>query len=262
MALSKIQRRDEILKTLYEQGHVEVRHIAQRLGTSEATARRDLRGLADEGVVDLVYGGATVPRTGNYTLQSRQRRNIDAKRAIGRLAADLVRSGDSLFIDSGTTCGAMVPHLLVRHDLTVITNCNLVAAQLGEHSDSNIIQLGGKFRFERMDSVGPLAQAAIERLSGFHAFVGADGLGFGVGLTSTDVDTASLYRTVIEQAAQSTLLVDHTKFSAPALHKIIDVGTVDRIVTDRPPPDGWAVALGRAGVEVIVPEITEEDTEA
>jgi DNA-binding Lrp family transcriptional regulator len=100
MGVSKIQRTDEILKILYEQGHIEVHEISARFGISEATARRDLHRMADEGLLEAVYGGATLPRNGNYSLHSRQARNIEAKRAIGQLAAEMVRNGDVVFIDS------------------------------------------------------------------------------------------------------------------------------------------------------------------
>ena len=253
MAVPKIQRKDEILKALYERGHLEVRDISARFRISEATVRRDLRRLADEGLLELVYGGATLPRKNNYSLRSRQTQNVEAKRVIGRLAADLVHNGDSLFLDSGTTVGCVVPHLFSKKDLSVITNSNLVAAQLSEHTDFNILQLGGKFRFERMDSVGPFAQTIVEQLRGYRAFVGADGMSLDFGLTCTDIETAHLYRTVIHHASETALLVDHTKFSAPTLYKMAEIDAINRLVTDRPAPPEWAEALERNGIDVISP---------
>jgi DeoR/GlpR family transcriptional regulator of sugar metabolism len=249
----KIRRKDEILRILYEQGHVEVRIISETFNVSEATVRRDLRRMNDEGLLELVYGGATLPRKGNFSLRSRQTRNMEAKRLIGQMAADLVRNGDSIFIDSGTTCCCMVPHLLMRQDLSIITNSNLVAAEIGERTNFNVLQLGGKFRFERMDSIGPFAQMVIEQLSGYRAFIGADGLALDIGMTTTDVETAHLYRSVIQHASEITLLADHTKFNAPALYKILGIDAVNRIVTDLPPPKEWADCLERNGIDVILP---------
>ncbi|MFP4378916.1 MAG: DeoR/GlpR family DNA-binding transcription regulator [Candidatus Sumerlaeia bacterium] len=257
--ITKIQRKDQILKALLEKGNVEVRQISNAFQVSEATIRRDLRQMADEGLLELVYGGATLPRKGNYPIAARKTRNVEAKRLIGRLAAQLVQPGDSIFIDSGTTCACMAPYLIDKQDVTVITNSNAVAADIGSHSNLNVLQLGGKFRHERMDSVGPFAQMVMEQLSGFRAFVGADGLDLRIGLTCTDIDTAHLYRAVIQHASESILLADHTKFSAPALYKIIEIDAIDRLVSDRRPPEEWAGLLNDKGIEMIAPT-TEEST--
>jgi len=220
--------------------------------------RRDLRRMADEGLLELVYGGATLPRKGNYSIHYRQTRNIEAKRLIGRLAAELVHNDDSLFIDSGTTCACMAPNLTRKRNLSILTNSSLVAAEIGEKTDFTVLQLGGKFRYERMDSVGPFAQMLIEQVSGYRAFLGADGLGLDIGLTSTDIDTAHLYRSVILHASDTTLLVDHTKFSAPTLYKIIGMDTINRLVTDQAPPPEWMDLLERHDIDVILPEETAE----
>lgn len=253
MNVSKLQRKDKILELLYERGHVEVREIAESFDVSEATARRDLRRLADEDQLELVYGGATLPRRGNYSFQARQARNIEEKRLIGRMAAALVRNGDSILLESGTTVGCMVPYLFTLRDLNVITNSAPVAQQLGERTDFNILFLGGKFRHERMDVVGPFAENAISQLSGYRAFVGADGLSLDIGLTGTDIETAHLYQNVIRHAGETNLLADHTKFSAPTLYKIIGLGAVNRVVTDRPVPAQWARALDREGIDLVLP---------
>ncbi len=254
--ITKIKRNDEILRVLYENGHVEVRSVAEKFGVSEATIRRDLRTMADEGLVELVYGGATLPRRGNYSLRVRETRNVEAKRIIGKLAADLVQNGASLFVDSGTTCGCMVPNLFSKRDLSVITNSNSVATQIGENTGFNVLQLGGRFRFDRMDSVGPFSQMVIEQLSGYQAFIGADGLSLDIGITSTDIETAHLYRAAIKHAGETIVLADHTKFSAPALYKIIDLEAINRIVTDKPPSDEWVRRLEANGIDLVIPETT------
>lgn len=259
--VTKIRRKEEILNLLYENGHVEVRDISRRFNVSEATTRRDLRRMADEGLLELVYGGATLPRKGNYSINSRKTRNIDAKRIIGRVAAGLVKNGDSLFLDSGTTCACMASNLRARKNLSIITNSNPIAAEIGENTDFNILQLGGKFRHERMDSVGPFAQLVIEQLSGYRAFIGCDGLDMNIGLTSTDIDTAHLYRTVVEHAAEATLLIDHTKFSAPSLYKIIKLTSVNRIVTDKAPDRDWIEYLEGNDIDLIVQETASAGSE-
>lgn len=256
--VTKVQRKDEILKVLFEKGHVEVKSLAEAFNVSEATARRDLRNMADEGLVELVYGGATMPRRGNYSLRVRKTRNVEAKRVIARLAAPFIQNRDAVFIDSGTTCGCLTPHLLSRQELSIITNSNLIAAEIGERTDFNVLQVGGKFRYERMDSVGPFAQMIMEQLSGYKAIIGADGLGLDIGLTSTDIETAHLYQTAIRHASETILLADHSKFSAPALYKISGIELVNRCVTDRPPSPEWQALLEKYGIDLVCPEAARE----
>src|SRR5690606_37364658 len=101
------QRRDDILNRVLTSGHVAVRDLAGELAVSEATVRRDLRVLADGRRIELVYGGATLPRASDHSIQSRAQREVEAKRIVGKLASDLVADEEMLFVDSGTTCFEM-----------------------------------------------------------------------------------------------------------------------------------------------------------
>jgi DNA-binding transcriptional ArsR family regulator len=111
MSSTTEQRRERILAEADHNGRVSVRDLALALGVSEATVRRDLKSLADDGQLDIVFGGAILPRTLDYSFPSKERRNIESKRIIGALAARLVNDGDQIFMDSGTTCGHMARYL-------------------------------------------------------------------------------------------------------------------------------------------------------
>ena len=253
MSLSTQDRRSRILRQILDRGHVTVRALVDDMSVSEATVRRDLRALADTHQLELVYGGATLPRPADVSVQSKAQRNVEAKRRIGRLAAELVHDREMLFIDSGTTSFEMCAHLKSRRGLTVITNSARVAAELGSVPDLNLILIGGKFRTDRMDTVGPLATAAIEQMRGFVAFVGADGLGADFGVTANDLETAHLHQHVIRNARESILLVDHHKFLTPSLFRICELHAVSRIVTDQAPRAEWAELLNGKGIELLAP---------
>lgn len=247
------QRREEIRGRIQATGHVAVKALATDMDVSEATVRRDLRALADGGQVDLVYGGATLPRSSDFSLQSREGRNVEAKRLVGDLAAALVKDGEMLYVDSGTTCFEMRHALAKRKGLSVIVNSTRLAMELGKHAGISVVQLGGHYRAERMDAVGPLAVAAIEQLRGYVAFLGADGLDMDFGLTASDIQTAFLYQHVLRNAREAILLVDHAKFLTPSLFKICPWDAISRVVTDRPPDAPWAEFLNRNGIELITP---------
>jgi DeoR family transcriptional regulator of aga operon len=244
-------RREQILATAYEAGHVEVKLMARRMAVSEATVRRDLRQLAEERMLELVYGGATLPRNSDFSFQAKSLRNLEAKRIIGRLAADLVSDHEQVFIDSGTTTFEMCPYLRPRRGLSVIVNSARLAVELGGLAEIDIIVLGGQYRSDRNDMVGPLAISMLEQLRGYHAFIGADGLAADFGVTASDIDSAHLYRLTIRHARQVALLVDHTKLCAPSLYKIAEFDAIDRVVTDRRPSDEWMAFFGEQGIEVI-----------
>lgn len=246
-------RREQILEKLIAHGHVAVKDLSANLVVSEATIRRDLRLLADQRQVDLVYGGATVPRTNDHSLQSRAQRNIEAKRTIGKLAGDLVLDHDMIYVDSGTTSFEMRHHISRRRNLIVILNSTRLASELGPMPDVNVICLGGQYRPDRMDTLGPLALEAIDQLRGYRAFIGADGLCPEFGVSANDVETAYLYQHVIRNARETVLLADHTKFQSPSLFRICGFEDISRVVTDRSPTPDWLELFAANGIEVIAP---------
>lgn len=254
MSVAPRTRRDAILEAIRVRGHAAVKDLAAALEVSEATVRRDLRALADSRLIDLVYGGATIRRFVEESVASRSNQNAAAKRVIGRLAAGLVADGDMIYVDSGSTCFEMCTELKRRSNLTVIVNSTRLALELGSNPEITLIQIGGHYRPERMDFVGPLAANAIDQLRGYTAFLGADGLSLEFGISATDIHTAYLYQHVIKNARDAVLLVDHTKFQAPSLFRIADLEAVSRIVTDLPPDPAWREALAARGIDLVCPE--------
>jgi DeoR/GlpR family transcriptional regulator of sugar metabolism len=232
------------------------------MSVSEATVRRDLRQLADAKQVDLVYGGATIRRSPDQSIESRAQQNIEAKRQIGRLAAELVSDNEMLFVDGGTTCFEMRHYLLRKHGLSVIVNSTRLAIELGQKSDFSVILLGGHYRPDRMESIGPLTANAIDQLRGYIAFIGADGLDMEFGLSASDIQTAYLYQHVMKNARETILLVDHSKFHSPSLFRICDLDNVSRVVTDSAPSPEWIDCLASRGIDLIYPQPSKENSHA
>jgi DeoR/GlpR family transcriptional regulator of sugar metabolism len=253
MLNSSRQRRDQILAVICEKRHATARELAAGLEVSEATVRRDLKALAAEGDVELVYGGATLRRPVDYSFRSKGERNVEAKRAIGRLAADLVGDDAQVFLDSGTTCFEMLPFLKTRRRLSIICSSARLALELDAPGIS-VILIGGQYRPDRMDTMGPLATAALEQLRGYMCFIGADGLDRDFGPAAADIESADLNRRAVRNARQTVLLVDHSKFAAPSLFKIVDWEAVSRLVTDRVPTPEWMDFLSARGIQVDYPE--------
>ncbi|MFW5841202.1 MAG: DeoR/GlpR family DNA-binding transcription regulator, partial [Planctomycetota bacterium] len=256
------KRREEILTQLLDRGHVTVKEVADQLSVSEATIRRDLRYLADQGQSELVYGGAVLPRDHDFSYQAKSRRHAESKRTIGEIAATLVRDNDQILIDSGTTAFTMADGLKRHRNVSVIVNSTRLATELSHHPGLSVIMLGGHYRPDRMDTIGPLALTALDQLRGYAAFVGVDGLSMEFGLTASDIESAHLYRLAIRNAREAILLADASKFKTPSLFKIVDWDPISRVVTDSTPSQQWQEFLAERGIDLLCPEtINQPQTE-
>ena len=253
MTNSTQQRREAILASAYRGGFVGVRQLADELSVSEATVRRDLHGLATEGLLQLNHGGASVIRGSDHSFLSKLTRNVEAKQIIARLAAQLVGDGEQLFLDSGTTCFAMTAFLRAKRGLSVIVNSVRTAQEL--HAPGlNVLMLGGQYRPERMDTVGPMAIASLDKLRGYLAFLGSDGLGMDFGPTAVNIESAHIFGQAVRNARQSILLADHSKFDNPGLYKTTDWADISKVITDKRPPDAWCEFFADRKIELIYPQ--------
>lgn len=252
MSQAARERSEHILTQVYENGRVTVKELAERFGVSEATVRRDLKSLSEAGRIEMVYGGASLARADDYSFHSKGMRNIEAKRVVGRLAAELVGDHEQVFVDSGTTCFQMAHFLKGRRGLSIIANSARLALEL-DTPGLHVILLGGEYRPDRMDTAGPMATASLEGLRGYVAFIGADGLSMDFGPAANDIESAHINGLAVRNARHAVLLVDHTKFLSPSLCKIVDFDAIAKIVTDRRPAADWMEYFDSLGIDVICP---------
>ena len=222
------------------------------MSVSEATVRRDLKVLADGEKVHLVHGGAMLPGDSYFSFGAKRDRNQEAKSIIGELAAGLVHDGDQIFLDSGTTSFQMAEPLARKRGLLIIVNSARLAVELNTPS-MNLIIMGGQYRPDRMDTIGPIAMSTLDQLRGYTAFIGADGVSMGFGVSAADIESAHLYRLAVANARETVLLVDHTKFQAASLFKIVDWDMIRKIVTDCRPDEQWMQFFNERNIEVIFP---------
>lgn len=246
------QRREAILSLAYRLGHVTVRQISQDLDVSEATVRRDLHSLASEGLLELTHGGASVVRNSDYSFISKSMRNIEAKRTIAQMACDLISDGEQLFIDSGTTCFEMTSFLRSKKSLSVVVNSVRTAQEL-QAPGVSVLLLGGQYRPDRMDVVGPITFEVLERLRGYRAFLGTDGISREFGLTSVDIEGAHIFNLAAKNARECILMADSSKFDQPSLYKITDFSCISTVITERKPSPEWQKFFDSQNVKIIYP---------
>ena len=255
MGLLAENRQQLILERVRVNGRIEVCGLARELGVTEVTIRRDLVLLEKSGLIKKTYGGAVLasPPEMNVSVRYRQTRNLTAKRIVGKLAAGLIKDGDIIYLEAGSTCYEIIPYLSQRKNITVIVNSLYLMSRLHELTQHRIILTGGQYRPDRMDMVGPTAETTIAQLGGFKAFTGADDITIDAGISGSDVITVSFAKLVLQRAHEVIFVGDHTKFDNPALYKIADINELDYIVTDEKPDTAWLTACRQKNIRLIYP---------
>lgn len=256
MGLLAENRHFQILEQLRTNGRVQVNDLASQLNVTRVTVRRDLAYLQKNGLLKKTYGGAVlaeIPEI-NMSVRFRQTRNLSAKRIIGKLASQFIQDGDNIYLEAGSTCYEIIPYLTNFKDLTVIVNSLHLMSRLHEMIQHRVIVIGGQYRHDRMDMVGPAAENSIANLSGFKAFTSADDISTTAGISGADVTTVTFTKLVLQKAGRVIFVGDHSKFDNPALYKIADISQLHTIVTDRKPSRQWISLSKTTGISLVYPE--------
>ncbi len=229
-------RHELILDEVRRARAVRVSDLAQILGVSDMTVRRDLEALDEAGLLTKVHGGATVP-----TLQSsfepgfaaKSLRNTAEKDAIARAAAPLIPEGSAIGITAGTTTFRLATHLEGIEGLTVITNSMGVAELLtkDDRTDRTVILTGG-VRTPSDALVGPVAFGALRTLHLDMVFMGVHGMAERTGFTTPNLLEAETNRAFIAAARDLVVLADHTKWDVTGLAEIVGIDAAHTLVTD------------------------------
>ncbi|MGE5460507.1 MAG: DeoR/GlpR family DNA-binding transcription regulator [Solirubrobacterales bacterium] len=244
------ERRRRIVDLLREGGSLRASALAGALGVSETTVRRDLEALARRGLLERSHGGASLPGGAMPVVPVPE--HAAAKRAIGRAAAGLVRPGETVFLNGGSTTLEVFRNLAVS--ATVVSN-NVLAALEPVIRDAELILLGGHVRPDPAERtvVGPFATETLRRTFASRAVLGVGGLSADAGLTTPVAAEAEIARLMIEQTRGPVVVVaDASKLGAVADFAVAPLEQVDVQVTDAPPPPPERDALSRAEVAVLL----------
>jgi DeoR family transcriptional regulator of aga operon len=230
------ERRREILELLHNDGRVLVRDLSKRFRTSLITIRKDLEYLHRQGTLERTHGGALPIRTGalqDQTLREKERLHRQEKMRIAVAALKMVRPGQVIILDSGTTTTAIARGCRHLRSLTVITNATNIAAELAD-SNVEVILTGGSLR----------------KLSADMLFLAVDGFDVGYGLSTPNQQEARVNRAMADSARRTIVVCDSSKFGKRSLSLIMDVSAVHETITDRGIPKHDLKALREAEVEV------------
>ncbi len=244
------ERERAILDHLAEEGSLSVTRLARELGISAVTVRADLKNLEGLGYLERTHGGASPAYHAN--VQARLRERVAQKNRIARAAAALVREGDRIMVEAGTTTALIVRYLVGKRDIHIVTNSCLALNYARQNPALSVTVTGGEYRRLTESLVGPVALDAIERHNVRLAFVGTDGLTLDRGMTTHIVEGAEIVKAMVSRAEKSILVVDSSKYGKSGFVSVLPITGVDRVITDDGLPGEAAAEIRALAVDLLI----------
>ena len=250
-------RRLAILEAIRDNKVVHVSELSQRFGVSEVSIRRDLTKLEEYGLLTRVHGGAVdigaQPLDQSYDDKTKLR--LEEKKRIGRAAAGLIRPGDCIILDSGTTVLHVALEVAANpgaEQITAITSSLPAFRALAPARHVHLIVLGGIFLPTHQALVGPQTIANLQDLHADKLFLGTDGVSFGSGVTTSAVLEAEVSRAMVRSVDEVIVVADSSKIGRVGLSTIVPLAEIHKLVTDTQAPADFVANLRQQGVEVIL----------
>jgi DeoR family galactitol utilization operon repressor len=242
------ERERIILDRLSGEGSVSVGDLARDLGLSEVTIRGVLKTLETKGWINRKRGGAA-PAFHRDILE-RQKVFPERKNAIARAAADLVRDGDVIMIEAGTTTALIARYLAGKRDIHIVTNSTLVFSYARMYPNLQITMTGGEFRRATESMVGPIALETIGRLNVRLAFVGTDGFTLKHGMTTHLMEGAEIVKAMKAHAEATILTADSSKYGKIGFSSVLPLSAMNLILSDTGLDDRAETELREAGIDI------------
>lgn len=217
------ERHHIILDLLSRNGVVDLQNLLQRTKASESTIRRDLAILEEQGLLKRIHGGATLPysKIDEPTMQDKSSKNLHDKQTIAEYAASLVRDGDCIYLDAGTTVSEMIPSL-INKKIVIVTNGMMHADALASAKITTYL-IGGRIKENTKAIVGSVAQENLKQYRFDKCFLGMNGIDAKFGFTTPDPEEAILKKIAIELAEEAYVLADKSKFTETFFAKVANV---------------------------------------
>ena len=243
-------RKQQILSMLKLQGQVVAKEVSQDMGVSEDTIRRDLREMAQEGLLQRVHGGALPASPAMVDFAGRELITADGKVAIGRTAAKLIQPGQVVMLDGGTTARQVARHVPLDLKATIVTHSPTIATELLNHPNVEVILIGGRLFKHSVVAVGAVA---IQAIAGIHAdtyFMGVTGAHPKSGLTTGDYEEAAVKRALSQAAAETIVLASSEKLNAASPYVVLSLSEISGIITERAAAASLTKPYEKLGISV------------
>ena len=245
------ERLTQILDILAEKKRVTVLELEELLKVSGVTVRKDLSVLEEKGLLKREHGFATLPESDDVS--TRLLFNYETKRRIAQKALESIKDGETLMIESGSSCALLAEEIVNnRRGVTIITNSVFIATFLRDKVGARIILLGGEFQTEAQVMVGPLVKKCAENFYVEKLFVGTDGFNES-GAMAGDMMRAEAVRSMAESARRLIILTESKKFSQVGVVPLLPYKKISAIYTDEKISDAAGKILEERGVKLFLP---------
>jgi DeoR/GlpR family transcriptional regulator of sugar metabolism len=261
-ALIPAQRRDRIQEYLAINRIARTADLCELLEASEATVRRDLEWLEQEGILERTHGGAILSQRVMFEpgYQQRAQTNPEEKRSIGALAASLIEKDDIVFVNSGTTTTQVIRHTRPDHSVSIFTNNLNGALELGEPGFQYYV-VGGEFQPRSNSLAGRFAIDNIAQVYATKCIIGVDGISLRHGCTVPSNAEAEIVLQMIRHTKGEIIVVaDHSKWGVVSNFQIATIDEVDKLVTDAAFDRSAFDSLQSYGVEILVADAAPTTT--
>ena len=247
------KRQNEILASVKLHGACSIIELANQLKVSDETIRRNIKPLVLQGLIEKVHGGIVLSQQQEPEppFEKRMNERVEAKRRISARVAAIIKDGDSIMLDTGSTTAYVARALGNHRNLSVVTNCTEIARTLAREASNRVHLCGGALRADDWATFG---SAAIDFVRQFHvnyAILSIGGVTDDGGFMDYHLEEAEFSRAVIAQAKQTIVVADHSKFGNPNFIKVCGFDQVDMIVVEHAPPVEIENALVEAGTAII-----------
>jgi len=246
------ERRQAILERLRSDGKVVAADLSSSLAVSPDTVRRDLQELAEAGLLRRVHGGALPPTVGARPYAVRREQAPAAKAAIARATSRLLRDGQVILLDSGTTTLEVARHLPPELRATVITNSPPIAVELAEHPSVDVIVLGGVLEKDARALVGAATIEALRAVRADVLVLGICSLQPEIGITVDDLEESYVKRSMIANAAEVVAVSSADKLGSAAPYVVGPLSELTHLVTERSCAPELLAPYRVLGVEIVL----------
>lgn len=253
------ERRSLLLNQLKTEGKIYVTDLMKQFDVSEVSIRKDLAVLEERKLLLRVKGGAVdMHQSGDYddmTISQKQHLHSHEKQLLGKFAAGMIRNGETVILDSGTTTMEIAKNLENFNELTVITNALDIAITLNHYDRFSVIALGGKMRSVSYSTVGMLAESALKNFYCDKLFLGVDSVSIKDGISTPNLEEASLNQAMINSAKEVIAIFDSSKLGRRSFVHIASLDKIDTIITDSGISPDFKDYVEASGIKLHIVEV-------
>lgn len=254
-----LERQEEILEILNKNKSATVEELASELFVSGATIRRDLRAMEKQGLIKRSHGGAMPFKSSaeESAFAIREQENTSAKRSIANLAVKLIKNGDSVFLDSSSTVGLLIPMLNNFNYLSVTTTGLRNAMLLSQTSNVKIYIAGGQIQNHSNSIIGTDTMDYISRIHADITLISCSGIDLENGFTDASIEQAKLKQQMKRNSKKIAMLCDSTKFGKTFLCTDFHFDDIDYLITEKLPPQEYIDKIAQSKCKLLTPQTSD-----